>query len=141
MSFSKKNSAGYGFVAPEIEDDRGKSVKTVFPTGEKIVPILLENKCTVDVRRDVTVVDIKGISEDTTIELRADRKNLNIGSRVVVRALGKNETDGCSLFVEDTEENIVGGTFLTVTVQNVMEFIWDGDRFLMVGEQEVPWEE
>lgn len=141
MSLNKKNGANYGFIAPEIKKDRGKNVRTVFPTGERVVPELIDNRCDIDIDRETTIIDLKGVGEDTTVTLNADKKNMNIGAKVVVRAVGQNQSDGCSVFVMEDEETIIGGTFLTVTVQSVMEFIWDGDRFLMVGEQEVPWEE
>lgn len=141
MSLNKKIGADYGYVSPSITKDAGKSVRRVFPTSEKVIPDLVDNSATINIDREITIIDLKGVSEDTTITLNADNKNLNIGARVVVRAVGQNQSDGCSVFVMKDEETIIGGTYLTVTVQSVMEFIWDGDRFLMVGEQEVPWEE
>lgn len=86
MFINKKNGASYGFVAPEIEADKGKKIEVSFPTFGILTPTISSNKAEVTVERTTTLVDLGSTALAAATDVNVTNgANLPAGARLMVR--------------------------------------------------------
>lgn len=89
MFINKKNGASYGFVAPEIEADKGKDVKVPFPTFGRVEARKVEDHLEADVKRTHTVVGLGEIDELPVVDFKTDM----LGEIPIIRLVAKPNED------------------------------------------------
>ena len=129
MWIDKEKNSSYNFKAPKIAADEGKKVEVMFPTVEKVSPTLSSNAATVEVNRDMTVVDLGSLSAAATLTL-TPTDNLGIGAKVVVKATSDGTARNVTLKKDaSTTIGTISGTANTTVSKMV---IWDGSAWVLI---------
>lgn len=124
-----ENNASYNFKAPSINDDAGKKIEPVFPTSEKVSPVITSNKANAAVRRAVTVIDLGSVAAAQELTLEPEAANLNIGALVVVSWTSDTTARAVTVKVgTDTVATLAG----TISVKVNKQLLWDGSGFLAI---------
>lgn len=124
-----ENNASYNFKAPSINDDAGKKIEPVFPTSEKVSPVITSNKANAAVRRAVTVIDLGSVAAAQELTLEPETANLNIGALVVVSWTSDTTARAVTVKVgTDTVATLAG----TISAKVNKQLLWDGSGFLAI---------
>lgn len=133
MFINKKNGASYGFVASEIEADKGKDVKVQFPTFGILTPTISSNKAEVTVERTTTLVDLGSTALAAATDVNVTNgANLPAGARMMVKFTCGESTDA----VFNVKVNLAGETCAElkgVAKETVCyELVWTGSTWQLL---------
>lgn len=126
-AINSNTGATYHMVAPNIEADANSVVNVVFPTVEAVEPNISNNKASVEVNRDRTIVKLGTRSAALELTLVPKAENLNVGAIVAVNWTSDGTARNVTVKVgADTVATLSGTASTNVTKQ----LIWDGVGFL-----------
>lgn len=128
-TINSKTGASYHMEAPEISDDAGKSIKTVFPVHEAVDAVISSNKSDVNVRRQTTIVKCGTLNAGLELNLKPDVKNLNIGAIVVI--CWTSDGTGRDVTVKN-DGNALSSFSGTASKKVVKKLMWDGEGFIVL---------
>lgn len=132
MYLNKETNASYNFVAPNISEDENKKVEVAFPTSEKKDVTLSANKAEVDIKRNITIVDLgsDALTTAAVVTLIPDSQ-LPIGAKVYVKWTNGTAAVGVNVKKDSSAAavNLPGAASSTVT----RELLWTGTDWLLVG--------
>lgn len=132
MYLNETNGSSYNFVAPGIEEDAGKHIKTVFPTFDDKAVTLSSNAGSVAIKRTTSLVTLgsSNLAAATTLTATPDAK-LPKGAIMYVKfQCGSTKYDvTVKKNAEDTGVTIVGVASSTVC----KSVLWDGTNWVVVG--------
>lgn len=128
MTWTRRDGrASYNFIAPDIEEDEGKSIEVVFPTTDKKDVTLVSNAAEVNIRRNLTLLSLGSLTAAATLTLKADA-GLTAGSRVVVTWESDDTARNITIKTDaSTTACTLAGTISTKVTK---EMIWNGATFL-----------
>lgn len=132
MYLNKETNASYNFVAPKISEDENKKVEVVFPTSEKKDVTISDNAALVDIKRNVTIVDLgsDALAAAATVTLNPDSQ-LPVGAKAYVKwANGSTKYD----VTVKKDSSTTCGTLVGVASTTVTkELMWTGTTWVVVG--------
>lgn len=133
MFINKKTGASYGFVAPEIEADKGKKIEVPFPTFGILTPTISSNKAEVTVERTTTLVDLGSTALAAATDVNVTNgANLPAGARLMVKFTCGESTDA----VFNVKVNLAGETCAElkgVAKETVCyELVWTGSTWQLL---------
>lgn len=126
MYINKNNNASYNFVAPEIEEDAGKTVEVPFPTVGVSSPTIAEDAATVKVAHMKEIVSLGTLTAKPAVTLMP--AGIAAGAEVIMSWTEPSTAVGIDIKQgSDTLYSTVKGSN---SGKMAVRLVWDGSTFV-----------